>query len=273
MPGDLRRDPPGQAAGQRGWFQLQLLGEFSLHREQANIALPMAPQRLLAFLAINGPAPRPVIAGTLWPQGSEQHARGSLRTAMWRLHRGAPNVLRPAGDMLGLNPDVLVDIRAVTDSAQVILQDAGQDSVGRAILRARGELLPGWYDDWVIFERERLRQLRLHALDALAGRLAAQGSYARALEAALESTRIEPLRETANRMIIAIHLADANVTEALRHYRFFRDLLRAELGLEPSPQLTAMLPAAARQAPSPAADRDEPRPGSCRARAGRMTVR
>jgi DNA-binding SARP family transcriptional activator len=247
MSEDLRQDPGGRAVGQRGEFQLQLLGDFSLRRGHERIRLPMGPQRLLAFLAIKGPAPRPVIMGTLWPEVSEPHARGSLRTAMWRLHRGVPCLVQPAGDALGLHPDVLVDMRAVTESARVILKDADHVAADLALLRTRGELLPGWYDDWVIFERERLRQLRLHALDALAGRLVEQGRYADALETAMESARIEPLRESASRMIIAVHLAEGNPAEALHHYRFFRDLLRAELGVEPSAQLTAMLPTAARQ--------------------------
>ena len=210
----------------------------------------MGPQRLLAYLAINGPAPRSVVMGTLWPEVREPRARGSLRTAMWRLHRDLPCLLRAAGDVLGLHSGVQVDIRTVTESAEVILRDASQVSADRAILSARGELLPGWYDDWVIFERERLRQFRLHALDVLAERLTAQGRYADALEAAMESVRIEPLRESANRVIIAIHLAEANAAEALRHYRLFRDLLRTELDLEPSARLTAMLPAARASASS-----------------------
>jgi DNA-binding SARP family transcriptional activator len=242
MSGYLRQHPGTRTAGRRGGIQLRLLGDFSLSHGQRHIALSLGPQRLLAFLAIHGAAPRAVIMGTLWPEVSEPHARGSLRTAMWRLHRGAPCLLRPVGDIIGLHPGMLVDFRTVTESAQVILHDARQVSPNRAILCARGELLPGWYDDWVIFERERLRQLRLHALDALAERFTVQGRYADALEAAMESARVEPLRESANRMIIAIHLAEANAVEALRHYRFYRDLLRTELGLEPSARLAAMLP-------------------------------
>jgi DNA-binding SARP family transcriptional activator len=248
MAGNLRQDPATLAAGPSEGFQLRLLGDFSLRHGQTHIALPAGPQRLLAFLAINGSAPRSQIIGTLWPEVSDTHARGSLRTAMWRLHRAVPYLLRAAGDVLGLHPETFVDVRAVTQSARAILQDASHVSAGKALLRTQGELLPGWYDDWVIFERERLRQLRLHALDALAERFTAQGRYADALEAAMESARIEPLRESANRMIIAIHLAEANAAEALRHYQFFRDLLRTELGLEPSARLTAMLPAAALRA-------------------------
>lgn len=241
MPGDLQSTRPYAWAGQHGGFQLRLLDGFSLRQVDAQITVPTGPRRLLAFLAIHGPAPRPVILGTLWPNAREPHARGSLRTAMWRLHRDAPRLIRPVDDALILGPDVLVDLRSITDSAQSILQSSSEIPDDRWQPFAAGELLPDWRDDWVIFERERLRQLRLHALDVLAERFAAQGRYMDALEAALESARIGPLRETANRMIIAIHLAGGNIAEALRHYEFFRYLLGAELGIEPSRQLTAML--------------------------------
>jgi DNA-binding SARP family transcriptional activator len=241
MPGETRQDPANQEAEREGEYELQLLGTFLLRRGGTKIALPLGPQRLLAFLAIQGPALRPVVMGALWQHVGEQHARGSLRTTMWRLRRDAPHLVQSAGDALALRADVSVDIRAATDSAQGILQRSGQIPADRAVLCARGDLLPGWYEEWVIFERERFRQLRLHALDTLATRFSAHGRYAEALEAAIESARIEPLRESANRMIIAIHLAEGNAAEALRHYRFFRGLLAAELRIEPSPQLTAML--------------------------------
>lgn len=242
MPGPLSwavRMSAGQPAG----FELQMLGSFSLRCHGVQITLPISSRRLLAFLAIHGPTSRLVLMGTLWPSVGESHARGSLRTAKWRLQRAAPLLLEAEDDAIALTPDVRVDLRTVADSAQLILQRPDPVSADGALVRAWGELLPGWYDDWVIFERERLRQLRLHALDALAERFAARGAYLDALAVAIESLRIEPLRESANRMIIAIHLAEGNVVEAMRHYRFFRDLLSAELGIEPSPQLFAGLPA------------------------------
>jgi DNA-binding SARP family transcriptional activator len=180
--------------------------------------------------------------GTLWPNVGEQHARGCLRTTIWRLNRDEPRLVGPAGDALVLRPEITVDTRAFTNSARAILQGSPSAGAGGGVLGALGDLLPGWYDDWVIFERERLRQLRLHALDTLASRLAAEGRYADALEAAIEATRLEPLRESAHRVIIAIHLAEGNGAEALRHYELFRDLLGTELGIKPSRQLTNMLP-------------------------------
>ena len=75
-----------------------------------------------------------------------------------------------------------------------------------------------------------------------AARLAGEGHYADALEAAIEATRLEQLRKSSHRVIIAIHLAEGNGAEALRHYELFRDLLGTELGIKPSRQLTNMLP-------------------------------
>ncbi len=244
---DVQREP---TRGEHVQLRLQLLGEFVLARDDRRLALPLGAQRLLAFLALHGPTPRPVIMGTLWPSVGERHARGCLRTTIWRLNRNEPRLIGPAGDALVLRPEIAVDTHAFSYSARSILQGSLSAATECAVLRILGDLLPGWYDNWGIFERERLRQLRLHALDALASRLAADGHYADALEAAIEATRLEPLRESAHRAIIAIHLAEGNAAEAMRHYELFRELLGTELGIKPSPQLTGMLPTV-----SPAAGR------------------
>jgi DNA-binding SARP family transcriptional activator len=104
------------------------------------------------------------------------------------------------------------------------------------------DLLPGWDEDWVLVERERLRQLRLRALDALAEALVRQGRPALATEAAWASVRAEPLRESAHRAVVSAHLAEGNISEAVRHYHAFRRLLNEELGVESSPRFARMLP-------------------------------
>jgi DNA-binding SARP family transcriptional activator len=114
-------------------------------------------------------------------------------------------------------------------------------SFGRCVEAA--EILPGWYDDCVITERERIRQRLLHALEALGRRFLERNRPADAAEAALNAIRIEPLRESAQRLLIDAHLAEGNVSEALRIYRAYAALLRAELGIAPGPALAAGLPA------------------------------
>jgi len=101
-------------------------------------------------------------------------------------------------------------------------------------------LLPGWYDDWVIFERERLRQRMLHALEALAVRLTRLRRYAEAVEAALVAVAAEPLRESAQRVLLQVYRAEGNLCEAQRAYRQYADLLRRELGVRPGPDLVRL---------------------------------
>jgi DNA-binding SARP family transcriptional activator len=119
----------------------------------------------------------------------------------------------------------------------------GDRTAPRAAVRvlACEDLLLGWYDDWVLLERERLRQLRLHALEQLSARLLAGGDVARAAEAALEAVAVEPLRETAHAALIRAHLAEGNRAEATRQLQRLTALLGKELGEQPSPMVTDLL--------------------------------
>ncbi|MGH3796760.1 MAG: AfsR/SARP family transcriptional regulator [Pseudonocardiaceae bacterium] len=236
-------------AGPDRGVRLRLLGGFRLRLDDRTVILPSSEQRVLAFLSIRGRSPRAVVAGTLWSDAVERNALASLRTTLWRLGRNNARLVESSPKGLTLAPAVSVDIHLLAKTALGMVRSPEllDEMTSRNVLIDEtidgAELLPGWYDDWVIFERERMRQVRLHTLEALAGWLTTQRHYGSALEAALESVRIEPLRESAHRAVIAVHLAENNVAEALRHYRFVRDLLRSELGIEPSAQLTAMLPA------------------------------
>ncbi|MCZ6738781.1 MAG: bacterial transcriptional activator domain-containing protein [Actinobacteria bacterium] len=112
-----------------------------------------------------------------------------------------------------------------------------------------GDLLPDWYEDWVELERERLRQLRMHALENLALEMCLALRYGEALEAGYASLRCEPLRESAHRVLIQIHLAEGNMVEARRQYDSYRTMLDSELGLTPSAQMEGLI-APARMEPA-----------------------
>jgi DNA-binding SARP family transcriptional activator len=92
-------------------------------------------------------------------------------------------------------------------------------------------------------ERERIRQRILHALEALSGRLADAGRFADAVEAAMLAISAEPLRETAQRALMQAHVAEGNLGEARRSYLAYRDLVRQELGVDPSSDLSIVLSA------------------------------
>jgi DNA-binding SARP family transcriptional activator len=229
------RDLPG--------VRLHLFDAFTLHHGDRPIQLPPAAQRLVAFLGLRPGATREQAAGTLWPESSDEHASGSLRTAVWRLRRACGGLLQESPQGIRIDPDVDLDVRDWTTNAQRLVDHpalAARLEVSSPSLG--GELLPGWYDDWVILERERLRQLRLHVLEIAAEQLMRTARYAAALEAALLAIRIEPLRESAHRLVIQVHLAEHNVSEALRQYETFRHLLAGELGVAPSQSLADLLP-------------------------------
>jgi len=233
---------------------LSLLGGFRLEDGGAVRDLPARMQGVLAFLAVRGPISRTAVAGTLWPAVAEERALASLRTAIWRLGQRDPGLATVVGDCLALSARVGVDVQVLRSHALRLLTPGPvRDADLRLPPLINAELLPGWYEDWVLSERERLRQLCLHALEALSELLILRNRYAEALEAALEAVRSEPLRESANRAVVAVHLAEGNVVEALRHYEQFRSLLALELHVEPSERLMAMVSVSVPEARRPAA--------------------
>ncbi|GAA0316789.1 hypothetical protein GCM10010302_64850 [Streptomyces polychromogenes] len=225
---------------------LSLLGTFRFEGAGGAVGVEASGRRLLAFLGLNRSVSRSVLAGTLWPDVTEEHAHGSLRTALWRLRRGSHPLVDSSGETLSLRAEVTVDVRAFVRAALDVVHadDAGVPAGPELGLLFAGDLLPGWGEEWVVFERERLRQLRLHGLEALSARLVRRGHHALALDAALTCVGIDPLRESAHRAAVAVHLAEHNTVEAVRQYRAFRHLARTELGVEPSAEFTAMLPRA-----------------------------
>ncbi|MEG3626953.1 AfsR/SARP family transcriptional regulator [Streptomyces poriticola] len=223
---------------------LRLLGQFRLELDTEPVELCRNGQRLLAFMALRGRVSRTVLAGTLWPEVTEGHARGSLRTTLWKLPRNQPPLIGCCGDVLLVTPDLRVDVHTLTRTALGVVEGCGPPPGVHPPLSllTSEDLLPGWDEDWVLMERERLRQLRLHALDALAEALVGQDRPALAMEAAWASVHAEPLRESAHRALVAAHLAEGNIGEAVRHYEAFSRLLDEELGVEPSPRFARMLP-------------------------------
>jgi DNA-binding SARP family transcriptional activator len=104
-----------------------------------------------------------------------------------------------------------------------------------------GDLLPDWEDEWLLADRERLRQMRLHVLEAVAEQLTGRGSFGLAMEAALAALRMDSLRESAHRTVISIHLAEGNISDARRAYDRCRRIMVRDVGVEPSPAITRML--------------------------------
>lgn len=183
-----------------------------------------------------------MIAGVLWPNSTQDKAQASLRSALWRLRRVNGRIVCSTHDCLALADDVTSDVGTLLDVSHRL--DEGLDPEGGCQLTPSWfscELLPEWCDDWVLFERERFRLTALHTLEALSGWHLSRSEFSASTKAALAAIRLEPLRETSQRALARSHLAQGNVSEAVRQYRSYQTVLHRELGINPSGQMTDLL--------------------------------
>ena len=224
--------------------RLGLLGGFELRAHDRPVRAPLHVQRLLAFLALQGGRPlhRAHVAGRLWIDLSQEHAHACLRTTLWRLSRvGCPTV-EVTSTHLALASDVTVDVHELEASAARILH-GGVPAASQELdlLTHAAELLPDWYPEWVLHERERVHQLRLVALETAADELIGVRRYSEAGRAALAAVGSDPLRESAQRLLIRSYLGEGNGAEALRHFEVFCTELQRVYGLQPSPQMQELI--------------------------------
>ncbi len=227
----------------REGLRLALLKGFELTQNGLEVELPRGPQHLLAYLALHERAlPRAQVAGVLWANVPDERAAGNLRSALWRLRHAGLRVLAPEGDCLSLSRQVIVDVREADRIAKCVM-NPGTDVCELHLddLPLAGELLPGWYDDWVVVERERLRQMCLHIMEILCERWAAAGHFAKAVMAGIAAVASDPLRESAHRALIRAYLAEGNHGEAIRQYQVCLRILRSELHVAPSAQMAGLV--------------------------------
>jgi DNA-binding SARP family transcriptional activator len=197
---------------------------------------------LVAFLALqNRPLPRSHVASVLWTDVSESRAAGNLRTALWRLQALRLTVVDVKWDSLNLTPGVFVDVSETISLARSIVEGRSAITDLPDSRWFEGDLLPGWYDEWVLSERERYHQLCLLALETLSGRLLDAGHVGNAILCALTAISRDPLRESAYRALIAAYIAQGNACEALRQYQRYSKLVNREMGIGPTPLLTQLI--------------------------------
>ncbi len=220
-------------------FQVQLFGAFTIYQNGTPLPLPASndARRLLACLFLRRkPLPRAALIGQLRPESNEADARRALRQAVWHINRSLPGLLTTDPEQIALADPTSLQIDVV--DFEELLKSEGPWSVtaqtlSRAVALYQGDLLEGYYDDWAIIERERLRELYLQALETLIVAFKATLRYEQALQTAQELARIDPLRESAHREIMRLHHYLGNSATALRQFEICRQVLQRELALEP----------------------------------------
>lgn len=220
-------------------LEIRLLGQFAVARDGRPLSIPSRPaQLLLAWLALNAgrPQSREELADRLWPDSSAANARANLRHALWQLRsaldddpRRAP-CLRHDTHTITLEDCSAVDTAALAREHPVL----ATDDLLAAVSVYRGELLPGFYEPWVVLERERLAAVYDRRMTALLDRLAGEGRWDEVVEWAERWIARGDAPEPGYRAIMRACAARGDVAGVAATYRRCRTALREALDVEPS---------------------------------------
>ncbi|MGH8603948.1 MAG: AfsR/SARP family transcriptional regulator [Gammaproteobacteria bacterium] len=234
---------------------INLFGRFHIgYAEQTITGLqPRRAQELLSFLLLHRDRayPRETLATLLWKEADPTQARKSLRQALWQIQTVLRNAAGTAakelitldGDWVRLNSNgaLSLDVAVFEHAFQSCrgrpgsdLADTQRENLEHAVQLYRGDLLEGWYQDWCLFERERLRDCYLTALGKLICYCDAHGEVDRGLAYADRILRCDPAEEEAYYHMMHLHWTAGRRVQALRLYRRCKQALSQELGVQPS---------------------------------------
>ena len=229
---------------------LTLLGSFRARLDSgALLALPRKAQALLAFLAMPPGLvhPRDKLANLLWGSTVETTARSSLRQTLYALRksvRGAdPPPLRMEADTVSLDPQaVRVDVAGFLHG----VAEANSLALADALAPYQGDFLEGLaiqeppFEDWLLGERERLRERALEGLGRLLAQQQAAGATDAAVQTALRLLTLDPLQEPVQRVLMRLYAETGRRGAALRQYQHCVAAFQRELRAEPEAETKAL---------------------------------
>lgn len=241
-------------------LRIQLLGAVRVFHagRTYDARLTHTLQPLLAWLVLNRKKThaRESLTGLFWGEQREDRARRCLSTALWRLKQALePDGVDPGTYLISTATTVAfntasdhwLDVAAFEDGAAALRAlGNGHGTIDdwqraeEAIAHYSGDLLEGFYEEWAIRERERLRLLYLDSVATLLSHYSHAGAHDDALRCGQRILALDPLREDIHRELIRIHLHRGHRSLALRQYEQCRVVLDEELGVEPMEETRAL---------------------------------
>jgi DNA-binding SARP family transcriptional activator len=245
--GGAYSSPPGLRIGTLGGLSLTLDGR------PVNDLVSRRTEALLVYLACaRRPQSREALAGLLWDEHSQAQAAGNFRVVVNSLRRSLGPFIAVdrhaiAFNFAGAFTFDAADFEAAARAARRDPRNPDRELLFRAAGLYRGDFLAGFslpdgrrFEEWLLLERERLQRLMVETLDALAGAAERDGHYRAGIDLATRLLKIDSLRETTHRRLMRLHALAGERPAALAQYAACRDVLWAELGVEPDPETRAL---------------------------------
>lgn len=240
-------------------ISIRLFGRFSVHCGDRELLVHSSAKakEILCYLTVNrhAPVPREALASLISGDCPTERSRKYLRQALWQLRTdlsagstGCARILSVADGWAQLITDdhVWIDV-AEFERAAKIPTDSDRSSRSRDIkaLRQavglyRSELLQGWYQEWCLSERERLKQVYLEVLDELLVHCEASRNVEAGVAYATLALRSDPARECTHRALMRLYCLAGDRASALHQYERCFDALRHELRVEPDDETQAL---------------------------------
>lgn len=234
-------------------LQIHLLGGIQLEYDGQPLKYAGLPKTLplWAYLLLNAgqPLARPALAYTLWSDVGEEEARSNLRRHLYDLRRVLPPTPDERPWLLADNSFVEWNLHADywLDVSSFVSLSRDADRMSEAVQLYRGDLLPEVDEEWLLFDRERLRTLFFDNLTQLISQHSSRGEQSAAIACAVQLLQHDPLREDVVRHLMALRAASGDRAGALLEYRRFEQRLRAEMDVAPLIETNALYDSIARQ--------------------------
>lgn len=242
-------------------LQIFLFGRFQVKCTQHSLITLEArkAQELFFYLLLQPDRPhfRETLADLLWGDASAAQPKRYLSKALWQIQATLNPSVEPASkplllvesDWIQLNPeaDYWLDVKVFEAAFTLVQNISGRDldhtqaqTVQYAISLYAGDLLEGWYSDWCLYERERLKHMYLAMLDKLMNYYEMHQDYERGITCGTEALRHDPARERTHRRLIRLYYLNGYRTEALRQFERCAAILAKELNVKPAQKTLAL---------------------------------
>jgi DNA-binding SARP family transcriptional activator len=227
-------------------LDIKMLGQFDVLQDGTRLNIPTRhAQALFAYLILNAGIVqrRERLAGLLWPDSSDDSARGNLRHELWRLRKACG----VKGEVYLLVDDLSITFNAkasycvdVQRFESALCPESGKVDLIKALSVYRGELLPGFYDEWVFVERQRLSLVFENAMARLLDILQSEQRWGEILDWAMRWISVSPLSEAGYRAVMIAYASTGDLVKAAETFEHFNQRVQKELGIKPSEQTLAI---------------------------------